>query len=344
MTVAQIRWKRIEVDPTEVCLNKVLRCGQTFRWKCIDQIWSCSIKNRILLLKQDRKGIIYSSIPHMPDTASVLKEYLQLDVDVSSLYKQWCAKDKHFLKNSSHFRGIRILCQDPWENLICFICSSNNNVKRISQMCDSLCVHYGKYLGKFQNITHYTFPTPKVLAVDGTEQRLRDLGFGYRAKFIYQTAKLCVEKPTIYTTLCSKKLKLASKERCQEFLLQFPGVGPKVADCVGLMSLKKHNVVPIDTHVYQIAKRDYKFRTKSKNKTMTKNVYDEIQNFFICLWGDYAGWAHSLLFAADLRDLDNGINIDTIKDEHASAPQSEKSAQDEHYLRAIKRRKIKTEA
>lgn len=282
------------VDPTEACLNKVLRCGQTFRWKCIDQIWSCSIKNRILLLRQNDKEILYSSIPYLPDTATVLKEYLQLDVNASSLYEVWCSKDKHFLKNSSQFRGIRILCQDPWENLICFICSSNNNVKRISQMCDTLCIHYGNYLGTFQGVD--------------------DLGFGYRAKFIYETAKICVNKPVIYKTLCSKKLKLASKEKCQDFLLQFPGVGPKVADCVALMSLKKHNVVPIDTHVYQIAKRDYKFRTKSRNKTMTKNVYDEIQNFFIHLWGDYAGWAHSILFAADLRDLDNGVNIKTIKD------------------------------
>ena len=33
------------------------------------------------------------------------------------------------------------------------------------------------------------------------------------------------------------------------FLLQLTGVGPKVADCICLMSLDKHDVVPIDTHV-----------------------------------------------------------------------------------------------
>ena len=30
------------------------------------------------------------------------------------------------------------------------------------------------------------------------------------------------------------------------------GVGPKVASCVCLMSLDKHNAVPIDTHMFQV--------------------------------------------------------------------------------------------
>lgn len=57
--------------------------------------------------------------------------------------------------------------------------------------------------------------------------------------------------------------------------------------------------VPVDTHVLQIAQRDYKFR--SKGSSMTKVTYNQIKNFFISLWGDYAGWAHSVLFTADLR-------------------------------------------
>ena len=33
------------------------------------------------------------------------------------------------------------------------------------------------------------------------------------------------------------------------------GVGRKVADCVALFSLDKHDVVPVDTHVWDIACR-----------------------------------------------------------------------------------------
>jgi N-glycosylase/DNA lyase len=53
--------------------------------------------------------------------------------------------------------------------------------------------------------------------------------------------------------------------------------------------------VPVDTHVWQIAARDYKFSVKGKKVvSMTKEVYNSVGNFFRNLWGDYAGWAHSV--------------------------------------------------
>jgi N-glycosylase/DNA lyase len=51
----------------------------------------------------------------------------------------------------------------------------------------------------------------------------------------------------------------------------------------------------MDTHVWQIAVRDYKFRLKGKKVTsMTKDVYNGVGDFFRNLWGAYAGWAHSV--------------------------------------------------
>ena len=35
-------------------------------------------------------------------------------------------------------------------------------------------------------------------------------------------------------------------------LMQFHGVGRKVADCVALFSLDQHAVIPVDTHVWQV--------------------------------------------------------------------------------------------
>jgi N-glycosylase/DNA lyase len=87
-------------------------------------------------------------------------------------------------------------------------------------------------------------------------------------------------------------------KNAHEALLQFVGVGPKVADCVCLMSLDKYDCVPVDTHVWQIAQRDYKLGKKFK--TLNKIAYDEIRQFFRELWGPYAGWAHSVLFTADI--------------------------------------------
>lgn len=42
--------------------------------------------------------------------------------------------DPNFRKKAPKFTGIRIMSQDAWEALVGFICSSNNNISRISQM------------------------------------------------------------------------------------------------------------------------------------------------------------------------------------------------------------------
>lgn len=64
-----------------------------------------------------------------------LEGYFQLNkVSLETCYKRWSELDANFAKKAIHFQGIRMLRQDPWENLISFICSSNNNISRISQM------------------------------------------------------------------------------------------------------------------------------------------------------------------------------------------------------------------
>ena len=49
------------------------------------------------------------------------------------------------------FPGVRILKQDPVENLFSFICSSNNNIQRISGMYDVYCRFFK--IGNAQNVS-----------------------------------------------------------------------------------------------------------------------------------------------------------------------------------------------
>lgn len=104
----------------------------------------CTLHGRILSLKQDathlhyktiwpEKTILHSSTAH-DNTEALLRHYFNLDLDLGSLYKQWSKADPNFRKKAPTFTGVRILNQDAWEALIAFICSSNNNISRISQM------------------------------------------------------------------------------------------------------------------------------------------------------------------------------------------------------------------
>ena len=82
----------------------------------------------------------------LPDLSKILYEYFQLEVDLDTLYNDWSERDSYFAKVACHFRGIRMLRQDPVENLLSFVCSSNNHISRISSMVEKLCTHYGKYI------------------------------------------------------------------------------------------------------------------------------------------------------------------------------------------------------
>eukprot|EP00982_Pelagococcus_subviridis_P005048 29464-Pelagococcus_subviridis.AAC.6 len=50
-------------------------------------------------------------------------------------------------------------------------------------------------------------------------------------------------------------------------LAELPGVGPKVAACVCLFSLDKHDAIPVDTHVWQLAVEHYVPALASKSLT-----------------------------------------------------------------------------
>ncbi|GJJ73204.1 N-glycosylase/DNA lyase [Entomortierella parvispora] len=262
-------------------------------------------------------------IQAMDEDRKFLEDYLQLHVPLTDLYEKWSETDQNFKAKAPFFPGVRILRQDPMENLICFICSSNNNIARISQMATKLCQEYGtpinvptSALSALDNDqpattaagirTFYGFPTLEALAQEGVEEKLRGLGFGYRAKYIARTAQMIYSMENGLDWLFN--LRQLPYQEAHDALLTLQGVGPKVADCVCLMSLDKQDVIPVDTHVWQIAVRDYKFRFEGKvPKTISLPVYKAVSRHFFERFGEYSGWAHTVLFAADLRVIEGRV-------------------------------------
>lgn len=121
------------------------------------------------------------------DTA-ILHDYFRLDHSLQSLYKLWASKDTNFALKSANCRGVRLLNQHPLESLVAFICSSNNHIQRIHSMMTKLAEAFGTYLGCHGDQDYYSFPTLSSLCREGAEHQLRELGFGYRAKYVHQTA------------------------------------------------------------------------------------------------------------------------------------------------------------
>jgi len=58
------------------------------------------------------------------------------------------------------------------------------------------------------------------------------------------------------------------------------------------MSLGKHDVVPVDTHIHSIAMTYY--GQNKKKQQLTTASYDDISSFFEELWHPLAGWAQAV--------------------------------------------------
>lgn len=342
-----------------------------------------ALHGRILSLRQDADYLHYratyppittalptpppsnapSVAPEEDDTLALVKHYFNLAPDLGQLYEQWAASDANFKKRAPKFTGIRILRQDAWEALIGFICSSNNNISRISGMVHNLCLHYGPLIGSIDDVPYHDFPTPDALSGPNVEAHLMKLGFGYRAKYIAKTARMVSEDKGL------KWLDSLSNPECPQFgveeklagdmleggregyrqaheeLLALHGVGPKVADCVCLFGLGWSESVPVDTHVWQIAQRDYRFG-KGKHSSLTAATYAAIGNLFRKLWGKEAGWAHSVLFTADLKAFSDRVVAKVeVKEEEVTIKKEEEDTTIQQTVKkeTTKRKRIKQE-
>ncbi|XP_044745866.1 N-glycosylase/DNA lyase [Coccinella septempunctata] len=306
-------WYKLICNNCELQLSGTLNGGQSFRWsKHLEDNQECWIgvfKKRVWILKQNETEILYKvfetkcgfekkEIEERNELYNnILKDYFQLNLSLREYYQQWSEADPIFKKAAQQFYGIRILNQDVTENIFSFICSSNNNISRISSMVNKLAKFYGDKICEINGETYYSFPDVENLTQPGVEAKLRENGFGYRAKYITKSAEMIKEKGG---EMWLEKLKGMDYEEAKESLMTLTGIGAKVADCICLMSLGHLGALPVDTHVYQIAAKFYMPHIRNK-KTVTKKMYDEIGDHFRKLYGPLAGWAHTVLFCADLK-------------------------------------------
>ena len=144
-------------------------------------------------------------------------------------------------------------------------------------MIKALTENFGNSIGSINGEEYFTFPTIERLAQNGVENKLRELKFGYRAKFIHQAAVYL--KSQFKNSNEIYELRKRSYNEVFKELVKVPGIGNKVADCICLMSFHKFQAVPIDTHVLSIASKTYNFsevKQNGKNKTITNRNYLDI--------------------------------------------------------------------
>ena len=264
-------------------LTSTLECGQAFRWRREGDWYGSVIFNNNVKIRRNQKGVEFCSSPDDELALEpLLRGYLRLEDDIDAIYAN-INRDEHIGESIKRFPGMRILRQEPWECLVSFICSANSNIGRISTNVEDISTKFGRAIG-VNGDTRHTFPPPDVLAEAG-EQPLRDLGLGFRAKYVAATARIIAEGG-----LDLYALREASYDDALESLVALPGVGDKVANCIMLFSLDKLEAFPVDVWIDR-ALRDW-YPTVAEKKLTKKAMRPWAQDYF----GRYAGYANQYLF------------------------------------------------
>lgn len=294
-------------------LDHIFDCGQCFRW-CREEDGSytgIAFKrpvniNFVPYAEGGFEGKLCIDNITEAEFEQYWRTYLDLDKDYGQIKSHLAKKDLIMAEAIKSGQGIRILKQEPWETLISFIISQNNNIPRIKKCIEGLCEMFGSSAGTFRGKEYYTFPEATVLA-ELTESDLSPIKLGYRAKYIIETAKKIVADNTDYIKKQSFELNLSTLGNLRkedittgyEYLTSLCGVGPKVANCILLFGLEKYESFPIDVWVRRVMHQLYDLDEKDL-KSMAAYASE---NF-----GQYGGIAQQYLFY-HIRQVENNSKI-----------------------------------
>ena len=237
-----------------VNLKQIAESGQCFRWKkmCPGRYFVIS-DGRAACFFQEKTGI---RILCRSKDEEYFRRYLDLDTDYGKVIEQIDEKDDFLTGAAQMGRGIRILRQNLWEMIISFIISQRNNIPRIMKSIDALCEKLGEQIVfdyEGEHLVGYTFPAPEVIV--GAD--LSEFKFGYREKYIRQTAEDILEGKFDLEEVKNAVEEGKTPEQVKEMLKQLKGVGEKVASCIQLFGLHQLELFPIDTWIAKVEKMYY---------------------------------------------------------------------------------------
>ncbi len=296
-------------QPTPVTLAETLDGGQSFRWRHDDGgaatppriHWTGLWSDHMVQLRRDDERLEWRAPVALHAAAAVaLPRYLGLDYNWTALTDSlpW-RSDPHLAQCLQAFPDLRLLRQPFGETLLGFLCSATKQIVQIKQMVALLAERHGAEIGRARiplraesaakglaALPHHRLPTWKELA-QIPEKDLRACLLGFRAKYIHASANYIAQRPG-WLEQTEHLPYAAAKAR----LLELPGVGEKVADCVLLFGAGKFEAFPVDTWILKALERRYGLSGWSPA---------QVAHFGRTHFGPLAGLAQQYLFAWERR-------------------------------------------
>ncbi len=263
-------------------LAATLESGQAHRWRREEGWYSGVVRGRFIQIRQTGQRIEFRCQPG-PEASVVplLERYFRLDDDIHAIYAE-IRHDPKVADMVDRYPGLRLLRIEPWECLVSFICSANSNIPRIHQNMEKLAESFGDPILTDDGVQH-AFPTPSQLAEAG-EAELRRLGLGFRAPYVDKATRMVLDGRLDLSRLIETPYPEAKAK-----LMECPGIGPKVADCIAVFSLEKLEAFPIDVWVRRALAEWY---FAGQKPPADRVMLEWAQGHF----GRYGGYAQQYLF------------------------------------------------
>ena len=228
------------------------------------------------------------------EAISKLNYIFDLDFDLDKFYNYF--DNRAELSDMSKFcNGLRLfLAPDPFECIISSICSANNSIKRWTKSILDIKQNWG-----IRHENYYTFPQSCELAeiyldeedefnssniqdICNCNNNLKNCGVGYRAPYMRKASELFTLEMDL------QEIFSMSYDEAFETILEVPGVGPKVADCILLYGFNFREAFPSDVWIKRIVSHLY---FDGKDISVAK-----VREFGMEEFGDYAGYVQLYLF------------------------------------------------
>ena len=258
--------------------------SQAFRWVEREGWYFGVVNGCPVKVRQSGDGIEFRSSVTEESIERQIESYLGLNSDILTVHEALRRVDTKMAGLVECFGGMRILRQDPWECLVSYICSQNNNIDRIARIVEVLADRYGVPQA-LEGVKLNSFPTPQRL-LDVGETELNSLSLGLnRGGRIHSVARDIVQGE-----LDLDALRHLPYTQAKGLLMSYNGIGPKIADCVCLFSLHKAEAFPVDRHIAAALWEHYGKKYTSGAKNM--RLLEWAKEYF----GSHAGYAGQLLF------------------------------------------------
>ena len=276
MDYKQIDNKVVLYNAKNFNIEEILECGQCFRFEKKSELhYKVVAMDRVLFIKQCGYDVEFYPCTKA-DFENIWIHYFDLETDYGYI-KKAVSNDDIMQRATEYAGGIRLLNQSPFECLLSFIISQNNNIPRIKGIIAKMAEKYGTKYGD-----EYLFPTLEQLLCATTDE-LYELKMGFRAKYIYDA----IDK--IKTGVVDlNKIDELSTDELKAMLIKIKGVGVKVADCTMLFSMNRRDVFPTDVWIKRVMEYFYFNGEPTDIGTIHSFAKDK--------WGDLAGYAQQYLF------------------------------------------------